>query len=468
MECKCLYLSFALCLFLSGCGASDAARKNESYTLSDVTIAEQTDVAMEVQQVSPSGGTLAIHNAGEKTIGYGTRYIIEKNVGGIWYSVNIQEPEDENAVFSWLDILYRLESGKETTLELQWDYLYGFLPEGHYRLVKNICYPDYAGGKERFNVAAYFEITQTGDCAAGTINSSDTISGDAASADTAPPEEEQAVPATVAAYLSAADALWRSDQEHADYRTAYGNESLDQHRAVNLEKDYNCEIILSEDFAETGDFTLSLSVDGTDDGLYVLEGNQTHASIVFGEAYRLGNILYLGTNCSEAPPFALNLETKTLTDCKEEFETLQRLYADYLQCQPENTDLYIQCLHPMAQVDSCLIYLATISETTDTDIRAVIYAAFDEFHSLRAYLLLTEADYLSPGGIAGGAGGMPSYSRSQILYPGLVEETSCIGRFLGFAHGDDGKGNTADSQKLLHFFHPLRKRITPAPAGSIS
>lgn len=235
--------------------------------------------------------------------------------------------------------------------------------------------------------------------ASGTVDLSDTDSGNTNPADTAPSEGEQAVPATVAAYLSAAEALWRSGQEHVDYRTAYGNEALDQRQTVNLEKDYGCEIILPEDFAETQVFTLSLSVDGTDDGLYVLEGDPDHVSIVFGEAYRLGNTLYMGTNISDTPPFALNLETKALTDCQKEHETLQRLYADYLRGQPENTDLQIQCLHPMAQVDGCLIYLAVISETMDTDTRAVIYAAFDEFHSMRAYLLLTEADYLAPSDV---------------------------------------------------------------------
>lgn len=228
--------------------------------------------------------------------------------------------------------------------------------------------------------------------------SSDTAS--AITTDTASPENSpeniQTFPATVAAYLNAAETLWKSDQEHVDYRMAFGNEVLDQRQTVDLAKDYGCEITMSEDFAETGKFTLALSVDGTADNLYVLEGDQAHASIVFGGAYKLGNTLYLGTGLSDGPPFALNPETKKLTDCHQEYETLQKLYNDYLQGQPEITDLRIQYFHPIAQVDNCLIYLATISEAMDTDTRAVIYAAFDPSRSLKAYLLLTEADYLPP------------------------------------------------------------------------
>lgn len=220
------------------------------------------------------------------------------------------------------------------------------------------------------------------------------------SAGTALPEDVRTFPATVAAYLNAAEALWKSDQEHIDYRMAFNHEYLDQRQDISLEKDYDGELILSEDFDETGKFTLSLSVGKTADNLYVLEGNKAHASIVFGGAYKLGDTLYLGTGLADGPPFALNLETKMLTDCQKEYDTLQKLYSDYLQGQPENTDLHIQYFHPIAQVENCLIYLAAVSESMDTDTRAVMYAAFDSSRSLKAYLLLTEADFLAPSELA--------------------------------------------------------------------
>ncbi len=219
-------------------------------------------------------------------------------------------------------------------------------------------------------------------------------------AGTALSEDVRTFPATVAAYLNAAEALWKSDQEHIDYRMAFNHEYLDQRQDISLEKDYDGELILSEDFDETGKFTLSLSVGKTADNLYVLEGNKAHASIVFGGAYKLGDTLYLGTGLADGPPFALNLETKMLTDCQKEYDTLQKLYSDYLQGQPENTDLHIQYFHPIAQVENCLIYLAAVSESMDTDTRAVMYAAFDSSRSLKAYLLLTEADFLAPSELA--------------------------------------------------------------------
>ncbi len=239
------------------------------------------------------------------------------------------------------------------------------------------------------------------------------------SAGTALPEDVRTFPATVAAYLNAAEALWKSDQEHVDYRTAFNHENLDQRLDISLEKDYNGEIILSEDFAKTGRFTLSLSVDGSADNLYVLEGNKAHASIVFGGAYRLGDTLYLGTGLADAPPFALNLETKMLTDCQKEYDTLQKLYSDYLQGQPESADLRIQYFHPIAQVENCLIYLAAVSESMDTDTRAVIYAAFDSTRSLKAYLLLTEADFLAPSKL------------TVTEQPGISMEISSLNAFTG-------------------------------------
>ncbi len=67
-------------------------------------------------------------------------------------------------------------------------------------------------------------------------------------AGTALSEDVRTFPATVAAYLNAAEALWKSDQEHVDYRIAFNHEYLDQRQDISLEKDYDGEIILSEDY----------------------------------------------------------------------------------------------------------------------------------------------------------------------------------------------------------------------------
>lgn len=195
-------------------------------------------------------------------------------------------------------------------------------------------------------------------------------------------EETQTIPTTIAAYLSAAEELLQSDDPYDDGGIIF------QGRKVDLDKDYDCEIILPEDSAETWDFTFSLSVDGTPDNLYVLEGNRDYYAIMFGEAYRLGNTLYIGTGVAAEPPFALDLETKTLTDCKKEYETLESLFADWLQGHPEDVTLHIWYCYPIARVEDCLMYIAVISEYMDTDTKAVIFAAFDESRSLRAHLLL--------------------------------------------------------------------------------
>lgn len=216
----------------------------------------------------------------------------------------------------------------------------------------------------------------------GTGKPSDTSSNDIDPASTTLIEETRSIPTSIATYLSAAEELLQSDDPYDDGGIIF------QGQEVNLEKDYNCEIILPEDFAETWNFTFSLSVDGTPDNLYELEGNRDYASIVFGEAYKLGNTLYIGTGLADELPFALNLETKTLTDCKKEYETMESLFSDWIQAHQEDMALRIWYCYPTACVDDCLMYKAVISEGMDTDTRAVIYAAFDEYHSLRAYLLL--------------------------------------------------------------------------------
>lgn len=216
------------------------------------------------------------------------------------------------------------------------------------------------------------------------------------SGDNAFTEEEQAAPETVAAYLSAAETLWKS-YFNGDDGSWYALRALSQIQEVNLDKDYGREIIMAEDFAETGNFTFSLYVDGNPDNqnpdnLYVLEGNEDYVQIVFGYAYKLGDLLYIGSGISQESPFALNLETKTLTDCEKEYETVRKLFADWIQGQEEDINLRVEFISPIAYVDGCLIYEAYIKETMDTDTEGMIYAAFDESRSLRAYLLVMADD----------------------------------------------------------------------------
>lgn len=210
--------------------------------------------------------------------------------------------------------------------------------------------------------------------------------------DSAPPEDTQSSPpATISAYFLAAEKLWKSDEKYGEDRTVFtGDEAIREELLSQRQEleDYEVAVTDEENFAETGNFTLSLPLD--DGSTYVLEGSMEQDSIFFGGACRLGDTIYLGTGVSSEPPYALDIETQVLRDCGEEYETLESIYSEYLQDHPESADLRIWYLQPVAQVEECTIYLASISEAMDTDTRAVIYAAFDENRFLRAYLLLTD------------------------------------------------------------------------------
>ncbi len=129
-----------LCLFLSGCGVSGAIAENESYTLSETVIAVQTDVVMEIKDVSPSGASVAIHNTGKKVISYGEEYAIEKEMDGDWYTVDVQNWIVEHKQFGWNDSLRVLQPGEETAEEIEWAAFFGICSQGDYRLVKHVSY----------------------------------------------------------------------------------------------------------------------------------------------------------------------------------------------------------------------------------------------------------------------------------------------------------------------------------------
>lgn len=215
-------------------------------------------------------------------------------------------------------------------------------------------------------------------------------------ADTGPADssdERETIPTTIGAYLSVAEELWEIDSDGIFWMSELIKQGQED---VNLDKEFDAELILAEDFAKTGGFTLTLSVDETPDNLYVLDGmNGEYSSIVFGGNYLLGDTLFLGVGSGEHPPYILDLETKTLTACQKESETVQNLFSDWLQGQPEGIRQRVSPICPTAYIDDCIIYRAAISEYMDTEKVAAIFAAFDESHSLRAYLFLGAENILS-------------------------------------------------------------------------
>ncbi len=121
---------------------------------------EEWGAEMTMTNVTPKGGTLTINVSGSAAGGRlqcGDDFVIEALTENGW------EPLEagENAVFN--SVAYNLDLGKRKETDISWDWIYGELPAGTYRLGKKIMYYRAPGGFDESEVYAQFTVNGDGD-----------------------------------------------------------------------------------------------------------------------------------------------------------------------------------------------------------------------------------------------------------------------------------------------------------------
>ena len=126
---KKIFVCIILCLCLTGCDNNTA----EDQDVITYEISEIANITMTIDNVTPTGATILItDNTGEENV-YGEWYRIEKFENETWQEVEIVA---ENPVFT--SIGYLLDENNQLELQVNWDWLYGSLNSGRYRLIKEI------------------------------------------------------------------------------------------------------------------------------------------------------------------------------------------------------------------------------------------------------------------------------------------------------------------------------------------
>ena len=96
---------------------------------------EAENVVMEIKEgtLTNKKATIVITDLSGKDHTYGDYYRIDKLKDGTWQEV--KEVAD-NAM--WNDIGYGVDREGKLELEINWEWLYGTLPKGRYRIVKDV------------------------------------------------------------------------------------------------------------------------------------------------------------------------------------------------------------------------------------------------------------------------------------------------------------------------------------------
>ena len=131
-------LALAGCLLLCGCGSKDA----DNQTVSPVSEAGSLNgsasdtlrASMTVDNVTPGG--LTVHfNLHEKRneVLFGDSFRLEQRVGEDWAEVPVIRED-----YGFNLVGYLLTEGTERTMDVDWEWLYGRLSPGAYRIVKEL------------------------------------------------------------------------------------------------------------------------------------------------------------------------------------------------------------------------------------------------------------------------------------------------------------------------------------------
>jgi len=166
---KYLFLSAlisASLVLLAGCGnlgnISSAARGRNNIMAADwepttfETVNNIDGVTMVVKEgtASATGLTVTLENTSGNECIYGEYFWLEKKIGEKWYQVPVAFDGD----YAFDDIGYILAPESSSEWVVDWEWLYGSLDTGQYRIVKNVLVSTDSGEYDTCYLAAEFVI----------------------------------------------------------------------------------------------------------------------------------------------------------------------------------------------------------------------------------------------------------------------------------------------------------------------
>ena len=89
------------------------------------------NVTMTVSGVTPTGAVVTIQDCNPEPFVYGEWYVIEQEKDGLWYEVKTKLNDYGFNEIGWLT-----DENGTLTMDVDWAWLYGELPAGQYRILK--------------------------------------------------------------------------------------------------------------------------------------------------------------------------------------------------------------------------------------------------------------------------------------------------------------------------------------------
>lgn len=142
-------------VIFSGCGKEAAPPKNMNPTEHE-KVNDLKGVTMTVKEgtVSPTGLTLVLENNSQKECIYSESFLLEEKSNDQWYQVPVVIEGD----YGFDDIAYPLNLGDKGEWQVNWEWLYGILDKGEYRIIKDVLNFKENGEFDTHYLAAEFTV----------------------------------------------------------------------------------------------------------------------------------------------------------------------------------------------------------------------------------------------------------------------------------------------------------------------
>lgn len=118
---------------------------------------EQLGLSLEMKNITPTGATLVFQQADGNptgTLQFGDDFIIEKQEKGEWKAVSVVVEGN----YGFHDLAYPLENDSMRETEADWEWLYGKLEPGEYRIGKSVHDFRETGDYDQYMIYGHFVL----------------------------------------------------------------------------------------------------------------------------------------------------------------------------------------------------------------------------------------------------------------------------------------------------------------------
>lgn len=139
------------------CGTNEEPGENpKEYSREDTRI-EKLGLSLEVTECTAAGATLVFRQSGGSPSGeliFGDAYHIERYDGGEWIDMSVAIAIN----YGFHEIEYTIPLGEEQEFQIDWEWLYGELEPGEYRIRKDVDDFRKTADYDVYEIYAYFTV----------------------------------------------------------------------------------------------------------------------------------------------------------------------------------------------------------------------------------------------------------------------------------------------------------------------